>query len=126
MVYDLYQNISNFDIPLRISDGISQKKLNLKLHAETVTKEIEFLLLEFLKKYFPGRWYFEAENIRRILGGIEDYWLLWCNNVPVGFARTNTSKSLYMGSNVNWGSQKGQKYCGLGPIGIANNCRGRG
>jgi len=33
---------------------------------------------------------------------------------------------LYMGSNVNWGSQKGQKYCGLGPIGIANNCRGKG
>lgn len=22
----------------------------------------------------------------------EDYWLLWCNNVPVGFARTNTSE----------------------------------
>jgi len=54
--------------PPRISDGISQKKLNLKLHAETVTKEIEFLLLEFLKKHFPGRWYFEAENIRRIPG----------------------------------------------------------
>jgi len=41
---------------------------------------------------FPGRWHYEAENIRRIPGGIEDYWLLWCDNVPVGFARTNTSE----------------------------------
>jgi hypothetical protein len=69
------------------------------LHAETVTKEIEFLLLEFLKKYFPGRWYFEAESIRRIPGGIEDYWLLWCNNVPVGFARTKKSCRLMI---INW------------------------
>jgi len=65
------------------------------LHAEKVTKEIELLLLEFLKKYFPGRWYFEAENIRRIPGGIEDYWLLWCNNVPVGFARTKKKLQTY-------------------------------
>ena len=124
VVYDLYQDISKFTISPKIA--VLQKELELNLQAKMVTKETEKSCLEFLKTFFPGRWHYEAKNIRRIPGGIEDYWLLWCNNVPVGFARTNTSESLYMGSNVNWGSQKGQKYCGLGPIGIANNCRGRG
>jgi len=31
-----------------------------------------------------------------------------------------------MGANINWGSQKGKKFFGLGPIGITNNCRGKG
>lgn len=59
-------------------------------------------------------------------GGIEDYWLLWYQDNPVGFVRANTSESAYMGTNVNWGSQWGERYCGLGPFGIADGFRGKG
>ncbi|MBA3061530.1 MAG: GNAT family N-acetyltransferase [Atribacteria sp.] len=122
--YDLYLDISNFKSSPKIKQ--LQEGLEKNLQARPVTKEEEEILLDFLQKTFPGRWYYEANNIRRIPGGIEDYWLLWYQNNPAGFLRTNTSESAYMGSNVNWGSQWGECYCGLGPIGIAADFRGKG
>jgi len=121
IVYDLYQDISQ-----KISDEMLQKKIKLKLCAEKVTKKTEPILLKFLKKYFPERWYFEAENIRRIPDGIEDYWILRTGNDLLGFARTNTFKSSYLGSNINWCYRWQKNSCGLGPIGIADNWRGKG
>jgi len=122
--YDLYLDISNFNSSPKIKQ--LKEKLEKNLQARPVTKEEEEILLDFLQKNFPGRWYYEANNIRRIPGGIEDYWLLWYQNNPAGFVRTNISESAYMGSNVNWGSQWGKYYCGLGPIGIAADFRGKG
>lgn len=93
VVYDLYQDISKFTISPKIA--VLQKELELNLQAKMVTKETEKSCLEFIKTFFPGRWHYEAENIRGIPGGIEDYWLLWCNNVPVGFARTKKRLQTY-------------------------------
>lgn len=122
VVYDLYQNISKFNI----FNKISNERLQKKLHIEKATKETEHLLLKFLEKYFPERWYFEAENIRRIPGGIEDYWILRSNDSLLGFSRINTFKSSYLGPNINWCFKWQKDSLGLGPIGIADNCRGKG
>jgi len=122
VVYDLYQNISK----LNIFNKISNERLQKKLHIEKATKETEHLLLKFLEKYFPERWYFEAENIRRIPGGIEDYWILRSNDSLLGFSRINTFKSSYLGPNINWCFKWQKDSLGLGPIGIADNCRGKG
>lgn len=122
VVYDLYQNISKFSI----FNKISNERLQKKLHIEKATKETEHLLLKFLEKYFPERWYFEAENIRRIPGGIEDYWILRSNDNLLGFSRINTFKSSYLGPNINWCFKWQKDSLGLGPIGIADNCRGKG
>lgn len=122
--YDLYRDISDFKINPRINK--LKEEAGDKLKACPVSKEEEKFLLDFLQENFPGRWYYEADNILRIPGGVEDYWLLWYQEETVGFARTNTSESTYQGPNVNWGSRWGKTYCGLGPIGIASNYRGKG
>ena len=124
-VYDLYANLQSDFIP---SPRVAQVKRELgkKLTSRPVEKEEEDVLLEFLCDNFSGRWFYEADNIRRLPGGVEDYWLLWYENTPVGFVRTNTSQSAYMGPNVNWGNRWGKKYCGLGPIGIAKEFRKKG
>lgn len=122
VVYDLYQNISKFNI----FNKISKERLQKKLHIEKATKETEHLLLKFLEKYFPERWYFEAENIGRIPGGIEDYWLLRSDEDLLGFTRINTFKSSYLGPNINWCFKWQEDSLGLGPIGIADNYRGKG
>jgi GNAT superfamily N-acetyltransferase len=122
IVYDLYQNIYKFSI----FNKISNERLQKKLYIEKATKETEYLLLKFLEKYFPERWYFEAENIGRIPGGIEDYWLLRSDEDLLGFTRINTFKSSYLGPNINWCFRWQKDSLGLGPIGIADNCRGKG
>jgi len=124
IVYDLYQDISTFAISSEIR--VLEQRLASQLAIKAVTEDTKRIFLSFMKTFFPGRWHYEADNIARIPGAVQDYWLLWLDNKPVGFARTNTSESLYRGPNVNWGSQKGRLYCGLGPIGIADSYRGKG
>lgn len=123
-VYDLYSDILNFEEPSRV------KQIKIEygdiLKAKPVTLEDERDLLDFLAQNFPGRWSYEAENIKRIPGGINDYWLLWYQKKPVGFVRINRFDSSYLGPNVNWGRQWGEKYCGLGPLGIDKNYQKRG
>jgi len=126
VVYDLYQNISKFKISQKINEKVLLKEKDLNLRIETATQKTSPFLLEFLEKNFPERWYFEAENIRRIPGGIEDYWILRSNDNLLGFSRINTFKSSYLGPNINWCFKWQEDSFGLGPIGIADNCRGKG
>lgn len=122
--YDLYGDLDSYQPLVRVKRLEAER--GEELIARPVTKEDEDALLEFLQTHFPGRWYYEADQIRRLPGGIEDYWLLWNQGTPVGFVRTNTSNSVYMGPNVNWGDHWGEQYCGLGPIGIDRQARGQG
>ncbi|MGM0414213.1 MAG: GNAT family N-acetyltransferase [Bacillota bacterium] len=83
-------------------------------------------LLRFLSEEFPGRWQYEAENISCWPGGIKDYYLLVKgeNNI-IGFARTNRQDGFYKGPNINFGGESGEDFAGLGPLGLAENWRGR-
>lgn len=122
--YDLYGDLAFYnDLP---KVAAVECELGDQLEAKPVTKDEEQDLLQFLQIHFPGRWYYEADQIRRIPGGVDDYWLLWYQGAPVGFVRTNTSHSVYMGPNVNWGNRYGDAYCGLGPIGMDREYRGKG
>ena len=117
--YDLKRNIKNFEFERNI------KKEN-KLSIERVYKTNEDKLYNFLFEYFPGRWLYEAQNIGCIPGGLRDYWFLEYKKEIVGFARTNTINSTYKGPNINWAAELGENYCGLGPLGIANEYRNNG
>jgi len=117
--FDLKRNIEKFDFQRNIKEYKS-------LSIERVYKTNEDKLYDFLEKNFPGRWFFEAKNIGHIPGGLRDYWFLEYNKKVVGFARTNTIDSTYKGPNINWVTELGDKYCGLGPLGIANDYRNKG
>jgi GNAT superfamily N-acetyltransferase len=117
--YDLYRNISNFSFSRKV-ESVNQ------LSVRRVTRDEEEQLYGFLDKKFPGRWVYEAKNIGRIPGGLKDYWLLWYQGQLVGFARSNTAGSTYKGPNVNWAHHRGDRYCGLGPLGISKAYRKKG
>ncbi|MFW5787300.1 MAG: GNAT family N-acetyltransferase, partial [Halanaerobiales bacterium] len=97
-----------------------------RLKLMKVDKNLQEELFAFLQKYFPGRWLYEAQNIARIPGGVEDYRILRYKNKVVGFIRANRSTSTYQGPNVNWGNYYSSQYCGFGPLGIAPQFRGNG
>ncbi|MGM0437373.1 MAG: GNAT family N-acetyltransferase [Bacillota bacterium] len=117
--FDLKRNIEKFDF----ERNIKEEKL---LSIQRVYKTNENKLYNFFKENFPGRWLYEAKNIGRIPGGLRDYWFLEYENKVVGFARTNTINSTYKGPNINWVKDLGEKYCGLGPLGIKNDYRNKG
>ena len=123
VVYDLYRDISDFKIHQRVRELKDEYQTDLK--ARPVVKDEEEVLLQFLANNFSGRWLYEADNIRRVPGGIEDYWLLWLKDKPIGFVRINRVDSTYLGPNVNWGRRWGKFYCGLGPLGIDKSYRGQ-
>ncbi|MFW5789828.1 MAG: GNAT family N-acetyltransferase [Bacillota bacterium] len=83
-------------------------------------------LLNFLTEEFPGRWQYEAENISRWPGGLNDYYLLIKGDTDIiGFARTNRQDGFYKGPNLNFGGKSGEAYAGLGPLGLAESWRGK-
>ncbi len=120
-VYDLYRDIRGFNVSAKTLELRTFPKW--KQEIRPLAKEEEEKFLVFLKENFPGRWQVEAENIRRIPGGIEDYWILVLDGKIQGFARVNRDDSPYLGANVNWINCRGENFCGLGPLGIAEKYR---
>lgn len=122
-VYDLAGEITGFEPPERVERVRADAD---DLAVERVAPDRADDLLAFLADQFPGRWRYEAENIDRIPGGVSDYWVLRHAGSVVGFARTNPPDSPFRGPNANWGWRLGEKFCGLGPLGVHEDYRGRG
>lgn len=127
-VHDLQRDIAEFDSGERVAEvGESWPGLTV----ERVGADADGLCT-FLADQFPGRWHYEARNVRRVPGGGDDYWLLrhgeadGTDETTVGFARTNTPDSTYRGANVNWAGRLDGAVCGLGPLGVHEEYRGRG
>lgn len=83
-------------------------------------------LREFVQRHFPGRWAYQVDSNCRLPGTISDYWLVYRGETPVAFTRTGKRDSPVLSSCVNWGARWGPDYCGLGPIGVADEHRGNG
>lgn len=110
-VWDLHCDISTTEVEEAITDYADPEGVT----ARPAAPDDEDALFAFLDAEFSGRWAFQVETIRRVPGGIDDYWLLWHDGEVVGFARTGTADSTVLSSCVNWGAQWGDRYCGLGP-----------
>lgn len=120
-VYDLERDVSSFEPPERVARARTDDLTVERVGPATVSE-----LLAFLEAQFPGRWHYEAVNVVRRPGGADDYWLLRHGETVVGFARTNAPSSGYRGGNANWGWRLEGESCGLGPLGIHPDFRGRG
>lgn len=84
-------------------------------------------LLAFLQVEFPYRWTWEAGVHRRRGGSPGDYLLLEAGGAVAGFARIYRSDVRpVIGPSMNWAPLLAATCGGLGPIGIAAACRGRG
>lgn len=130
--FDLTRDLSSFESPDRVErvrtrdPDLAVERVAPDFAVERVGPDAVGDLLGFLDAQFPGRWQYEAENVVRRPGGPDDYWLLRNAGTPVGFARTNAPSSGYRGPNANWGWRLGDDHCGLGPLGIHEEYRGRG
>lgn len=80
---------------------------------------------QFFLTYFPGRWEHEFrwafEN-----GLLDGLVLLRVGGAVKGFARIYDQHSDYIGPSIYWSGLMKKPYGGLGPIGVANDERGKG
>lgn len=121
-VYDLQREISGYEMP---ADCVATGREWPALDVVRATGR-EGLLQDFLREQFPGPWPYEAANICAIPGGPADYFLLTFEGDPVGFLRSNRHDGAYRGANCNWGWRLSNEYCGVGPLGVHEDYRGRG
>jgi GNAT superfamily N-acetyltransferase len=114
--YDIARSLKNY-----------QSVYAKPVHAELVPMQPgqEALLLEFLKREYPGRWQFEAQKFVRDGGRSQDYLLLWVDNKVEGFCRITLEDSerpierFYPQRLVHsWGQ--------FGPLGLSKAVRGQG
>jgi len=122
VVYDLQRNITEFAPPDAVR-ATGREWPGLGVERAT---DHEPALQSFLADQFPGRWHYEAGNICRVPGGPEDYWVLLYEDSVIGFARSNRHDGAYRGANANWGWRLADEHCGIGPLGVHADYRGRG
>ncbi|MDF2698683.1 MAG: family N-acetyltransferase [Haloplasmataceae bacterium] len=80
-------------------------------------------LLEFIKREFSQRWYFEAYDYFQKGGSGREFAILLDHKRIIGFARINDQESLQIMHNINW-SKRYRKLGGIGPLGVAKANRG--
>jgi predicted N-acetyltransferase YhbS len=85
----------------------------------------EGLLLDFLKREFPGRWRYDAEEFLDDGGRISDFMLLWTATGVEGFCQLTFDDSVHLMERYYpydlpkpWGQ--------LGPLGVSEGVRGQG
>lgn len=122
MIADLYQDIST-PAAADAFEPYLQTDADVRIDRVETPSEAD-QLHAFLKREFAGRWAFQAATNCRLPGSTRDYWLVWHDDQPVAFARTGTANSPVLSSCVNWPAVFGDRYCGLGPIGVGENARG--
>lgn len=82
-------------------------------------------VLDFLKKNFYGRWYYEALEFFRDFFEKDTYLILEDNKIVMGFLRVNNYQSKKISYNVNW--KKGfKRLFAFGPLGIDKGSRMKG
>ena len=85
----------------------------------------EELLLDFLRREFPGVWAFEAEEFLREGGRISDFMLLWTGDGVEGACKLSFEDSLW-GMGRYYPYSLPRPWGQLGFIGVAEKSRGQG
>jgi len=80
----------------------------------------------FLERHFPGAWPRDRRRHRRMGAPAHEIYLLWAMGEIIGLAQTYMGDSPVLGPSVYWAPALGVAEGGLGPIGVAEEWRGRG
>lgn len=83
-------------------------------------------LLNLLDTEFSAGWWYNAQWFFSEGGASSDWLLLWQGERLLGFSQLNHAGSTIIGANQYWNDLRGPGAGGLGPIGIAQELRGKG
>lgn len=115
--YDVIRNIKeNYTVNLTRSN---------ELIVKYATKDDKTAVLDFFKKNFYGRWYYEALEYFEEIYEEKTYLVVFDIDKVVGFIRVNKHNSEKVSYNVNW-KMLFERLYGFGPLGVDQEYRGKG
>ena len=140
--HDLVKKLNKFDVNIFNEYVINNEKLSKDITVCYASIDDKEILLNFLKKCFYGRWYFEAleyfENAEKNIDSINEEYLIAkvkCDNdlenfnkncyKVVGFLRVNKQLINKISYNIMW-SKRFKKLVGIGPLGVDIDYRKQG
>lgn len=115
--YDLRANISGYKREYTLDESLFVRKLQ---------EGEQERLLELIKENFSQRWYSDTKEVLDGERGIDGTIGLFKNEKLIGFAHVHTFINGYIGPSVFWKELLGEKFGGLGPIGVAKAYQGKG
>lgn len=84
-------------------------------------------ILAFMRRAFPGRWFYEAELFFRQGGSPKDITLLKHRNGTIeGFLMNYHRDSTVIGPTIYWSTLLDPSFGGIGPLGVSKEVRGLG
>lgn len=120
---DLYADLTTPEVQTRLVERLDDRA---DVTFDRARPNEATALQEFVARELSDRWAYQVECTARLPGGLHDYWVARRDDDIVAFARTGTADSAVLSSCVNWVERFGPAYCGLGPIGVAQDARGEG
>ena len=121
--YDLKRDLHDFQMPPQVLAALqNQPDVEIRPLQESESAP----LMEFVLREFPGTWDYSTRDHFRHQGAASDFMVAVENGVVIGFCHTNDFRSARLISSTHWHGALGEKFGGLGPIGMAKSERKRG
>ena len=121
--YDVQRDLHDFQLPPQVLAALDN---NPNVTIRPAQESESAPLIAFVAAEFPGAWDYSTRDHFRHHGAASDFIVAVENQQIIGFCHTNSFQSARLISSTHWHGALGEKYGGLGPIGMAKAERKRG
>lgn len=120
---DLERDLQDYEIPAPYAPPLSRPDVHVnRCEADDIDA-----LESFLQREFPGRWWYDTMHKCRVQGEASDVFILRVGGEVEGFAYTQSWRTTQIPvAGCVWNLDLGERWGGLGPIGVSKNVRGQG
>lgn len=122
--YDLMRDVSDFDMPPRVTRLLEERAPRVQIL--NAGPEHLQAILRFVTREFPGGWHYYSRLYLGNGGESRDFVIVLEGEEVEGFCWTSHYRSSIYLANTTWHLALGERYGGLGPIGVSERLRGQG
>ena len=120
---DLVRELDDFQLPEKVLRAL---ELNPNVEIRPAREDESTAVIEFVAREFPGGWTYSTRNHFAQKGKASDIIIAVEKGEVIGFCHTADWNSNWLLPSTYWFPLLGDKYGGLGPVGLAKEQRKRG
>ncbi len=121
--HDLRRSLVEYSMPEK---AIVALQNNPTVEIRRAREDEAHRVLDFVAREFPGGWTYSTQNHFRRGGNANDFVVAVEDSEVIGFCHTASFASSRLLPSTYWHQALGEKFGGLGPIGMARDHRKRG
>ncbi len=122
--YDLRRQLADPALEFELERGMQPQTLRSVFRP--AERGEEQAIVDFVGREFPGGWHYDTKWFFGKGGSPTDIILVLEDGTIIGFCHTFTPRSVQLRGSTHWSALLGERWGGLGPIGIAATHRHRG